>query len=138
MKNRMTHMLVAVTSLMLLLTSCVERVAKSGEVNYLVGASVLDLEESDAEAWKTIETAYAEAVEAIPEVTRAGNFFLMEGLFSDCDAKVVEACKAAESRLTDVKLDGYAYFRVRGLYYGGEKYEVREAEIYGKSFGTKK
>lgn len=136
--NRMTHILVAVVSTMLLLTSCVERVSKTGEVNYLVGASELNLEESDAEAWESIETAYVKAIEAIPEVTRAGNFFMMEGLFLDCDAKVVEACKAAESRLPDVKLDGYAYFRVRGLYYGGEKYEVREAEIYGKSFGTKR
>lgn len=136
--KQMTKIFAAFAFAMLLLTSCVERVAKTGEVNYLVGASVLDLEESDAEAWETIQTTYVEAIESIPEITRAGNFFMMEGLFSDCDAKVVEACSAAESKLADVKLDGYAYFRVRGLYYGGEKYDSREAEIYHKSFGTEK
>jgi len=129
---------VALFAAVAVFSSCAEKAATVGSVNYLVGATTLDITEADSEAWSNVQNTYLNALESIPEVTRIGNFFMMEGKFKDCDAKIVAACASAESTLADVRLEGYAVLRVRGIYDGGEDFDVTESVVYQKSFGTEK
>ena len=115
-------------------TSCSkDSPAGSGTATYSFGAASMH---DDGEIFLKISEIYLKHFNSIAGAQVAGSRFTIEGKFSESDSKVLDACKAAESEASQVKLEGlkYATYHVRASYIGTDKVNDN---FYDKTYGKK-
>ncbi|MCQ2152726.1 MAG: hypothetical protein MJY70_06715 [Bacteroidales bacterium] len=105
----------------------------SGTAIYSPGLSSFD---GDPTVAYRIAEIYSQKFNSISGATFSGSTITIEGKFSESDSKVLNACKAAESEASQVKLEGlkYATYHVRASYIGTDKVNDN---FYNKTYGKK-
>lgn len=83
-----------------------------------------------------IAEIYSKKFATISGATISGATITIEGKFSESDSKVLNACKAAESEASQIKIEGsdYVVYNVRASYIGTDKVIDK---FYNKTYGKK-
>lgn len=94
-------MLIALICVPFAFTSCGDEIFY-GPNTYIVGFAEADVEVKFNER-NTIQNAFLDELKSLGiSIAPNSNSFLMEGNASDCDSKIIAACKRAEDKLKDI------------------------------------
>lgn len=132
--KKIFSILAAAAFICLAATSC-SKDSPSGSGTAIYSSGISSSQGDPTVAFQIAEI-YSKKFATISGATISGGTITIEGKFSESDSKVLNACKAAESEASQIKIEGsdYVVYNVRASYIGTDKVIDN---FYNKTYGKK-